>query len=202
MSPPAGREPLARPLLHMATGLLAPTLGVLAPPWNVVGAGLGVLAGWALFPLLGIDARLRRPGEPFLGGLRTYPLAVLGLVLWLPPCEAAAAWGVLAFGDGAAAIVGSRVPAPSLWGHPKATWAGSGAYLVIGGLGAFGVSAAAGALAQATGWVDPGAAPSLGVCFAAAAGAAILDLVPLPPDDNVPAAVAAGGVLTAFRMLT
>ena len=57
-------------------------------------------------------------------------------------------------------------------------------------------------LASATGWVAADGAPSLGVCFTAAAAAAIVDLLPLPPDDNVPAAAAAGGVLAAFRMLT
>lgn len=109
---------------------------------------------------------------------------------------------MLAFGDGAAGLVGARVPSRAVFGNRKATWAGSAAYVVVGGLGAFGVSAAAALLAQATGWVDGGVAPSLGACFAAALAAAILDLVPLPPDDNVPAAVAAGGVLTAFRMLS
>ena len=197
----AASRPLLRPLLHMATGLSAFALGVLPSPWNVVAAAVGVLIGWGVFPLTPLDRMLRRPGESYFGGLRTYPLAVLLLVLWLPPFEAAAAWGVLAFGDAAAALVGTRVPSASIFGHSKATWAGSGAYLLFGGLAAYGLSAGAAALAGATGWVEGGSAPTLGVCFAAAGAAAILDLVPLPPDDNLPAAAAAGGVLTAFRMV-
>ena len=149
-----------------------------------------------------VQKLLRRPGEPWFAGLRTYPLAVLLLIVWLPAFEAAAAWGILAFGDAAAALVGTRVRSPSLFGHPKATWAGSTAYVAVGGLAAYGLSAGAAALAAATGWVDGGAPPTAVACFAAALGAAILDLLPLPPDDNLPAAAGAGGVLTAFRMLS
>jgi dolichol kinase len=187
--------PLARPLVHAATGLVALSLGVLPGPWALAGAALGVLVGWVVIPATGLEARLRRPGEPFLGGLRTYPLAVLGLVACLPPAQAAAAWGVLAMGDAAAAIVGSRVPGPSLLGHPKATLPGSAAHLACGTLGAFLLAQGCAALAHATGWVAPGPVPGWLACALAAGAAALLDLVPLPPDDNLPAAAAAGGVL-------
>ncbi len=197
----APHHSLFRPALHAATGLGALALGVLPRPWALVCAGLGMLAGWVVFPLTGMEKKLRREGEPFLGGLRTYPLAVLGLVYLLPPAEAAAAWGVLAFGDAAAAIVGTRVKAPALFGHPKATWSGSSAYLLVGGLAAWGLSRGVVALADSSGVVAAGAAPSIGICFLAAGAATILDLVPLPPDDNVPAAAAAGGVFYASRVL-
>lgn len=196
--PPA--PALFRPLLHAATGLGALLLGVLPPPWALVCAGLGVLAGWVVFPLTGMEKKLRRPGEPYLGGLRTYPLAVLGLVVLLPRCEAAAAWGVLAFGDAAAAIAGTRWKTPAILGHRKATWSGSGAYLLVGGLVAWGLSQGVAALAAWSGAVEAGAAPPAGICFLAAGAAVILDLVPLPPDDNLPAAAAAGGVLYASRV--
>lgn len=198
----AVRLPLFRPLLHAATGLGALALGVLPREWALVCAGLGVLAGWVVFPLTGLEERLRRPGEPFLGGLRTYPLAVLGLILWLPPTEAAAAWGILAFGDAGAAIVGTLWRAPALLGHPKATWSGSAAHLVLGGLAACALSRAVAALADATDLVAAGPVPAVHTCFLAAAVATILDLVPLPPDDNIPAAAAAGGVLYASRVLS
>jgi dolichol kinase len=190
-----------RSLVHAGTGLLALLLGVLPPPWHLVAAGAGVLLGWVVLPLTGLDAPLRRPGEPWLGGLRTYPLAVLVLVAWLPRAEAAAAWGVLAFGDAAAALVGRHVPAPAVFGHRKATWSGSGAHVVVGGLAAWGLAAAAGALAAGRPDVAAGPVPGLLACCAAALAAALSDLVPLPPDDNGPAALAAGGVLTLFREL-
>ncbi len=193
---------LRRPLLHAATGFFALALGLLPAPWHLVAAGLGVVAGWVVFPLTGLDARLRRPGERYLAGLRTYPLAVLLLVLLLPRAEAAAAWGVLAFGDAAAALVGQRVPAATVFGSRKATWSGSAAYLLVGGLAAWGLSAGAAALALGTGWVTLEVVPPVLACFAAAGAAALVDLVPLPPDDNLPAAAAAGAVLHVLRVLT
>ncbi len=191
--------PPFRPLLHMGVGALAPALGLLTPPLALLGAGLGVVAGWVVLPLTPLEARLRRAGEPWLCGLRTYPVAVLLLVALLPPAEAAAAWGVLAFGDSLAALVGSRVRAPALFGHPKATWAGSGAYVLGGAAGALAVSQACAALAAATGWVEAGPVPGVAACLLAALAAAGLDLLPLRPDDNLPAALGAGGVLRLLR---
>jgi dolichol kinase len=174
-----------RPLIHAATGLGALLLGVL-PRWAAIAcAGLGVVAGWVVLPMTPLEARLRRPGEPFLCGLRTYPLAVLGLVLLLPPSRAAAAWAVLAAGDAAASLVGRRVPAPKVLGHGKATWSGTLAFLVVGAAAAAG----AGRFVEATGGgpLGPAWAP-----LAAGAAAALVDLVRIPPDDNVPVAAAAG----------
>lgn len=181
------REDL-RPALHAATGLVALGLGVL-PRWlALAGAAFGIFVGWVGFAWTGLEARLRRPGEPWLGGLRTYPVAVAGLVLALPPTEAAVAWAIFAFGDAAASVVGRRVPAPTVLGHRKATWAGSTAMLVVGA--ATGV--AFGAVVAATGG---GPAPSLARTALAALAATLADLVPVPPDDNLPHAVAAGLVL-------
>lgn len=194
--------PYLRPRVHACTGLSALLLGVLPSPWHLVMAVGGVLLGWVVFPLSGIDARLRRPGESFFGGLRTYPVAVLGLVLLLPRAEAAAAWGVLAFGDAAASIYGRAIPAPAIFKHPKATWVGSGAYVLVGAAAAWALGAGVASLGAQTGWVDTGAAPALGACLAAALGAAIVDLVPLPPDDNLPAAAVAGGILHLLRIMT
>ena len=202
MSDPAVSPPRTfRVALHAATGLCALLLGVLPYPAAVACGVGGVLVGWVGFPLTGLERRLRRPGEAYLGGLRTYPVAVLGLIVLLPPAEAAAAWGVLAFGDGAAAAVGERARSPSLFGHPKATWVGSSAYVVIGGAAAFGLGNAVGAIADAAGLLGAGPVPALPACVLAALAAAILDLAPLPPDDNLPAAAAAGGVLYGIRVL-
>jgi dolichol kinase len=174
---------------------------VLPRPWAIACAAFGVLVGWVVFPLTSLEARLRRPGEPFLGGLRTYPLAVLAVILGLPPAEAAAAWGVMGIGDAGAAIVGTLVPAAPVFGHRKATWSGSAAYVVLGAAAAFGLASAVGALGAGLGWVDAGPVPTLGACLAAASAAALLDLVPIPPDDNLPSALAAGGTLWALRTL-
>lgn len=194
-------RPWFRPALHAGTGLGALLLGVLPHPWALACAGLGILAGWVVFPLSGMEARLRRPGEPFLGGLRTYPLAVFGLVLLLPPAEAAAAWGILAFGDAAAALVGMRVPGPRLLGHPKATLPGTSAHLLAGWGAAFALGLGVGVLGRAAETVDPGPVPTLLATGLAACAAVLVDLLLRPPEDNLPCAAAAGGVLAAVRGL-
>ena len=194
-------SPWLRPAIHAGTGLGGLWLAVLPHPWALVCAGLGILVGWVLFPLTGFDARLRRPGERWLGGLRTYPLAVFGLVALLPPAEAAAAWGVLAFGDAAAALIGSRVPAPPLLGHPKATLPGTAAHVLAGWAAAFLLGGAVGAIGRAAGIVDPGPTPTLLATGLAALAAVLVDLLLRLPDDNLPCAAAAGGVLAAVRGL-
>lgn len=198
MSQPAS---LRRPLTHGAVGLFALSLGILPHPLAIAGGVLGVVVGWVILPRTPWEARLRRPGESFLGGLRTYPVAVLILILWLSPANAAAAWGVLAFGDAAASIVGQRVPAPRLFGHPKATISGSGAHVLVGAAAAFALGQGAEALGDLTGWVETGSAPGIMRCALAALGAAVLDLVPIPPDDNIPGALAAGAVLSVTTTL-
>jgi dolichol kinase len=184
------REDL-RPLVHAATGLVALGTGVF-PRWlDVAGAVLGVLAGWVVIPRTPLESRLRRPGEPFVCGLRTYPVAVLALVLAFPvAAPAAAAWGVLAFGDAAASVVGRRVKAPRVLPGSKATWAGTLALVVFGALGAWGLSA----FVAATGG---GPAVPAAWCLAAAGAAALVDLVRIPPDDNLPIAAAAGLTIAA-----
>lgn len=177
-----------RPLLHAGTGLVALGLGVM-PRWlSLAGACLGILAGWVVIPMTSLEARLRRPGEPFFGGLRTYPIAVFLLVWLLPPTLAATAWAVFAAGDGAASLVGRHVPAPRVFGHRKATWSGTPAYVVVGALAGIG----AGAFVAATGG---GPAVRWTMVVAAAGAAALVDLVRIPPDDNVPGAGAAGLVV-------
>ena len=195
----AGPEGVLRPLVHAAVGLCAFALGVL-PRWGAIAcACAAIVLNWAILPRLAIGRRLERPGEPFFGGLKTYPLAVLGLVLLLPPAEAAAAWAVLAWGDAAASIVGRLVPAPRLFGHPKATWSGTPALLRVGTLGAFAAGQGVAALAAHAPWVEPGVAPTLARCALAALAATLVDLVRIPPDDNLPCAAAAGGTLALLR---
>ena len=179
-------RPWLRPVIHAGTGFGALALGVLPHPGALSCAALGILAGWVVFPLTGFDRLLRRPGEPWLGGLRTYPVAVVGLVALLPPAEAAAAWGVLAFGDAAAALVGRAWPARPLLGHPKATLPGTAAHGLVGWAAAWLLGVAVAALGPATGLVDPGAAPGILATGLAAGAAVLVDLALRLPDDNLP----------------
>lgn len=182
-----------RAYVHAATGLPALLLGVLPAPWHLVAAGLGVLSGLVLFPLMGWDRSLRRADEPFWGGLRTYPIAVFLLVLLLPRGQAIGAWGVLAFGDAAASWVGRRLPEPRLFGHAKASWPGTLAFLAAGWAGALALWIGGARLAAETGeQVDPANPGAL--AWAVLAGA-LADLLPWPREDNLRIAAAAGSVL-------
>jgi dolichol kinase len=174
-----------RPSAHAGTALVALGMGVL-PRWaNLTGAALGILAGWVVIPRTPVEAALRRPGERWWNGVRTYPLAVAGLVVLLPETLAAAAWAVMGFGDAAASIVGRHVPSRKFFGHPKATWAGTMALVAAGAFAGWGV----GSFVAATGGAPLGDPSHV---LMAAAAAALVDLVPWPIDDNLPMAAAAG----------
>jgi uncharacterized protein (TIGR00297 family) len=147
--------------------------------------------------------RLHRPIElrqAVPTGLVLYPTSVLVLLLMLPSRLdiVAAAWGILAVGDGAATLVGRR------WG--KVTWpwnrqksvAGSTALVVAGG--------AAGILL--CWWCRPTVIPppylwfSLGAPILAAVAAAAAETVPIRLDDNVSVPITAGTTLWAMSLLS
>jgi uncharacterized protein (TIGR00297 family) len=77
-------------------------------------------------------------GRGYPVGILLYPLAVLGLVLLFRDelWKAAALWGILAVGDGTAALVGLGAGGPRLpWNRDK-TWAGSLAFVLSGTIAA------------------------------------------------------------------
>ncbi|MFN2385207.1 MAG: hypothetical protein ABR576_02800, partial [Thermoanaerobaculia bacterium] len=65
----------------------------------------------------------------------SYPLVVFLLILIFRRdlAIAASAWGMLAFGDPAAALAGKSVRGPRLPWNPDKTWAGLLANLIAGG---------------------------------------------------------------------
>ena len=94
-----------------------------------------------LFVLPRIGGRdLWRAAEAESGGalgIVLYPVAVLLLVLvFRRRLEvAAAAWGILAFGDGMASLVGMTLGRRKLPWNPRKSWAGTLAYLLFGTAG-------------------------------------------------------------------
>ena len=101
-----------------------------------------VLAGGAvafnLYALPRLAGALYRPGEVrrrFLSGIVMYPVAVLLLIVLFPDRRdiVAAAWGVLAFGDGMATLVGRHLASARIpWNREKSV-AGSCAFVIFGG---------------------------------------------------------------------
>ncbi|MGE0040915.1 MAG: DUF92 domain-containing protein [Vicinamibacterales bacterium] len=126
-------------------------------------------------------------------GVLFYPLAVLGLVLAFRDqlALAAAAWAVMAVGDGFATIVGTSVAGPRLPWNPDKTWSGLAGFAVTGSAGAL-VLWTFVAQAQAA---QPPAAIILWGSIAAAVAAAFVETVPVRLDDNLSVPATAGLVL-------
>ncbi|MEJ2084673.1 MAG: DUF92 domain-containing protein [Acidobacteriota bacterium] len=111
---------LLRKSVHIATGLLVVSLRWLDPLVLVPVAIAGLLFNSLVLPRHD-GGWLWRPAEKAAGsaiGIVSYPLMVLVLLLVFrrQPEVIATAWGLLAFGDGAAAIGGQ------LWGGRRLPW--------------------------------------------------------------------------------
>src|SRR5262245_51292352 len=185
----------ARQWVHAGSGAFALLLRALTP-WQAAGLAAFALAFNAVvLPRIG-GRRLYRPVDEARGfplGILLYPVAVLLLILAFPTRFdiVAAAWGVLAFGDGAATLAGRA------WGrrrwpwNPEKTIEGTAAFIVCGG---------AGAVALAL-WTRPAASPHPSLTFAiaapiaAAVAAALVETIPVRLDDNVSVPATAAAVL-------
>lgn len=178
-----------RQFVHMAMGGFALLLRVLTW-WQALALALGALT-FNLFVLPRIGKGLYRPSDArFAAGIILYPLAVLLLLLCFPrrPDIVAAAWAILAAGDGMATLAGRAMPIAKLpWNEDKS----------YGGLIAFVACGGAAAIALAM-WTAPAVTPVPALAFliaaplAAAAVAGLVETIPVGLDDNlrVPAAAA------------
>ena len=214
----SGHAERARQWVHAGSGVFALLLRTLT--WQQAAALAVVALGFNVLVLPHIGGRrLYRPADEARGyplGIVLYPVAVLALILVFRTRLdiAAAAWGVLAFGDGAATLVGTkgtkdtkdtkgtkgtkgapRVVLP--WNRDK-SYAGTAAFIVFGG-------AAAVVLAL---WVRPALTPMPPLAFAIAAPlaaaivAAGVETIPIRLDDNISVPVAAGAVLWIATFIT
>jgi dolichol kinase len=164
-------------------------------PWTgkagaVALAALAVVFNAFVLPRLPFGRRMRRESEGTWTGVQWYPLSVLGLVLVLPLPLAAGAWGILASGDAASNLAGRTFGRRKLpWNRDK-SWIGSAAFVL----------AAAPVALFLVGWnlgseggeaLAPWVLPAILASLAAAA----VESLPLPLDDNLTVAIAAGAAL-------
>ncbi len=183
-----------RQLVHVTMTLFVvplPWLGETVPlpwlriTWALVMAGAAVLVAWVVLPLSGWGDGLRRAGDPFLDGVKLYPVAVLLCLAIFDPHVAAAAWAVMGLGDAASNLVGRRLGRPPFLGRRDRSLVGTLAFIVV----------AAPAATAAAYWVAPTDRADLWLpALAAAVAGALAELVPMPwrMDDNLPIALAAG----------
>jgi uncharacterized protein (TIGR00297 family) len=175
-------QELKRKAVHIGCGFLALVLRPAGPFLSLLLA-LSALA-FNLFLLPRIGGRdLWRDHEHDKGsalGIILYPLTVLLLVLlfWKHLEIAAAGWGILAFGDGMASVVGISLGRTRLPWNPRKSWAGSLAYAAFGTVAATGLL-----LSTAPGRYTPLFA--LSICFAATLLAAGMESLPQGLDDNL-----------------
>jgi uncharacterized protein (TIGR00297 family) len=194
--PEAGlpRGELLRKLVHVGVGAFALPLRVLSWPQAAVMALAAFLFNWQVLPRVGGRAlwRDKDAARGYPVGILLYPLAVLGLILAFRHdlAKAAACWGVLAAGDGTAALAGRAVASPRLpWNRDKRL-AGLLAFIVFGTL--------ASALLMAfvlklplEAWSSP---RILAYCVPLALVCALVESLPTTLDDNLTVPLA--GALT------
>jgi uncharacterized protein (TIGR00297 family) len=184
-----------RQLVHMATGGVALLLRFTSWWQAVVLAGGAVAFNAYALPHIasGWLYRELEGRRRFLSGITLYPIAVLCLILALPDRFdiVAGAWGVLAFGDGMATLVGRHVAGPRIPWNDQKSAAGTAAFILFGG--------AAGAFL--CWWCRPVIVPppyvwfSIAAPWLAAVAAAAVETIPIRLNDNVSVPATAAAVL-------
>lgn len=192
----ARRSEIRRQTLHVAVGAIALSLAWLT--WWQAALLAITAAGFNRIVLPHISPGVFRDGDldrPWTSGIVVYPLAVLGLILvFRHHLEfAAAAWGVLAAGDGMATLVGTTVRSARLpWNRDKSA-AGLVAFIV----------AASGAAIGLLAWTSD-APVSDGMILAgvlAALVAGFVETIPIRLNDNISVPVAAALVLWSTTLV-
>lgn len=185
----------ARQWVHVGAGAFALALRFLTWWQAALAAALALIFNAAVLPHLG-GRRLYRPVDDARGfplGILLYPAAVLSLILIFPSRLdiAAAAWAILALGDGMATLFGRAVAGPRLPWNPDKSVAGTTAFAVFG---------AAGGVALAW-WTRPAVSPPPPTAFVvagpalAAVAAAFVESIPVRLDDNISVPAVAAAVL-------
>ena len=186
-----GQPPVPRRFFHIAAGSTIPIAGIFLPE-SVMVAGLGIVSAgglgmeiarfkveWLnqclvrwLAPLLKADEDRRITGATYV---------VIGLIAFLlfDTVVAVSAMLFLALGDPAAALVGRRMPGPRLFGKSPV---GTIAFLVV-------------SLLIVAVLVGSGRFPYHWALLVGGAVAALVELAPVPPDDNLTIPLAAGGAM-------
>lgn len=186
-----------RKLVHVGMGSIAFALRPLGPALSALGAVTAIVFNLVVLPRIGGRALWRREdaARGFALGIVLYPVTVLLLILafWRHLEIAAAAWGILAFGDGMATVLGQPFGRRKLPWNAQKSWVGSVSYLLCGG-------AAAGILLlwTAPGRYEPAFAFSIGL--AAALAAALAESLPLRLDDNLVVPLLAGLLLYCLTL--
>jgi uncharacterized protein (TIGR00297 family) len=190
-----------RQLVHVAVGTLALLLRYLSAFEATMLAVVAV--AFNIFAIRRLAGHLYRPGESrrrVLSGIALYPVSILLLLLVLPDRRdiVAAAWGILAFGDGMATLAGHHLGGPRIPWNPAKSVTGTVAFILFGG--------AAGSFL--CWWCAPTVIPpaypwfSIWMPLVATVAAAGVETVPITLDDNVSVPATAAAVLWWASLLS
>ncbi len=130
-----------RKLIHIAFGFVAVTLKWLTAPQAAVLACLAFLFNLLVLPRIG-GRVIARDAQGHDRGILYYPLAVLALILVFHDRLdiAATVWVILAFGDGAATLIGRAVGGRRLPWNEEKSWAGFFGFIEVAILPAYAIS--------------------------------------------------------------
>ena len=186
---------LKRKVVHMAVGGIAFAVAFLGPFYSALCALAAVMMNLFVLPRMGGKA-LWREHEETRGmslGIVLYPFAVflLILVFWRRLDVAAAVWGILAFGDGMASVVGMAIGGRKLPWNSRKSWAGTLAYWFFGTIGASALLLWT--VHHRGGEIDPTFA--IGAAALATLFAAFIESQPQGIDDNISVPLLTGLVL-------
>jgi uncharacterized protein (TIGR00297 family) len=189
-----------RKAVHIGTSVFALLLRWLNFWQAALCAVAAFVFNWQILPRLGGKQLYRhddhKRGYPI--GILLYPLSVLILTLTIPHklYIVAAAWAIMAWGDGFASVIGTRFGRTKLPWNPSRSYAGSLAFLVMG-------SAAA---VVFTWWViktppEPFVWYVVAIPVLAALLGAVVETVPSGLDDNLTVPLSAGFFMLALHQI-
>jgi uncharacterized protein (TIGR00297 family) len=136
------------------------------------------------------------PAEGSRAGLISYPvsLLLLALIFHRHLNVVAAAWGVLALGDGLAGAVGERAGQHTIGYNPRKTWEGFFTFIVCGAAGAFFLML----------WVSSAGSPLKVLAISIAAGlvGAFVESLPVRVGDNLNVPLVCGCFVFCAGLMT
>lgn len=183
-----------RKITHIGVGGIAFLLRFLTWEQAALVALVALAFNAFVLPRIGGKSMWRQAehGRGYPLGILLYPAAVLALVLvFRERLEIAAAlWGILAFGDGMAALVGQAAGGPRLPWNARKGWIGFAAFVAAGAIGASVLMAWTLRLPLGT-WSSPWI---LGLMLPVTAFCALVESLPTTLDDNLTVPLA-GAVL-------
>lgn len=189
-----------RKLVHIGSSAFALLLRWLNFWQAAIFALIALLFNWFILPRIGGKNIYRQQdlkrGYPI--GILLYPISVLILLFLFPKhlYIVAAAWGIMAWGDGFASIIGRKYGNTKLPWNPNRSYAGTLSFFVIGSIAAV----------FFTWWTRPNPPepifwyvvliPVLATFFAA-----IVETIPTGIDDNLTVPLSAGLLLFALNQI-